>query len=178
VEDRWKNHHGLDQLMADGIVQIAPDSTGKKVDVTELAVGANTIERQRINISSPTDPNGHAEVMNEPPPSPDTTYALLVRAIQEDNAYTQELLAQIASVLSSLSTPAVNANVTYRGLNVIQQNATGLQCTASLTTPNTAIVAGATTITPWQTNALVVTQNSNFPMNNLPPQHLYGGISV
>ena len=34
--------------MADGIVQLAPDSTGKKVDTSEIAVGTNTVERQRI----------------------------------------------------------------------------------------------------------------------------------
>lgn len=38
--------------MADGIVQVAPDSTGKKVDTSELTVGANTVERQRIVIAS------------------------------------------------------------------------------------------------------------------------------
>jgi len=34
--------------MADGIIQVLPDSTGKKVDTSELTVGANTVERQRI----------------------------------------------------------------------------------------------------------------------------------
>ncbi len=38
--------------MADGIVQVAPDNTGKKVDTSELTVGANTVERQRIVIAS------------------------------------------------------------------------------------------------------------------------------
>lgn len=38
--------------MADGIVQVAPDSTGKKVDTSELTVGANTVERQRIVLAS------------------------------------------------------------------------------------------------------------------------------
>lgn len=37
--------------MADGIVQVAPDSTGKKIDSSELTVGANTVERQRIVIA-------------------------------------------------------------------------------------------------------------------------------
>jgi hypothetical protein len=39
--------------VADGIVQVAPDSTGKKVDTSEITVGANTVERQRINIADP-----------------------------------------------------------------------------------------------------------------------------
>lgn len=37
--------------MADGVVQVAPDSTGKKVDTAEITVGANTVERQRIVIA-------------------------------------------------------------------------------------------------------------------------------
>jgi hypothetical protein len=38
--------------MADGIVQVAPDSTGKKIDSSEITVGANLVERQRIVIAS------------------------------------------------------------------------------------------------------------------------------
>jgi len=38
--------------MADGVIQVAPDSTGKKVDTSEITVGANTVERQRIVIAS------------------------------------------------------------------------------------------------------------------------------
>lgn len=41
--------------MADGFVQVAPDNpAGKKIDNSELTVGANTVERQRINIADPT----------------------------------------------------------------------------------------------------------------------------
>lgn len=63
--------------MADGLIQVPVDSTGKKVDTTELAVGANNVERQRINVSSPTDANGHAEVKNTQPAS--TDYGLVTR---------------------------------------------------------------------------------------------------
>ena len=60
--------------MADGIVQVAPDSTGKKVDTSEITVGSNTVERQRINISDPVIasaiqnvfPAGQARVMLDP----------------------------------------------------------------------------------------------------------------
>lgn len=37
--------------MASGIVQVPTDGVGKKVDTTELTVGANTVERQRINLA-------------------------------------------------------------------------------------------------------------------------------
>jgi hypothetical protein len=36
--------------MADGLVQVPPDSTGKKVDAASLDVGANTVMRQRMVI--------------------------------------------------------------------------------------------------------------------------------
>lgn len=37
--------------MADGYIQVPPDSTGKKTDCEELTVGANTVQRQRIQIA-------------------------------------------------------------------------------------------------------------------------------
>ncbi len=40
--------------MADQVVQLPVDGSGKKVDVSELTVGANTVERQRINVADPT----------------------------------------------------------------------------------------------------------------------------
>ena len=40
--------------MADGIIQVAPDSTGKDVDMTQLTVGSNTVYRQRIQLGGST----------------------------------------------------------------------------------------------------------------------------
>jgi hypothetical protein len=37
--------------LTDGIVQLQPDSSGKKVDTSELSVGTNTVERQRVVIA-------------------------------------------------------------------------------------------------------------------------------
>jgi hypothetical protein len=48
--------------MADGLVQVAPDSTGKKVDASELTVGTNTVERQRIVIADPATATALAPV--------------------------------------------------------------------------------------------------------------------
>lgn len=48
--------------MSDQVVQVATDGSGKKIDVTELTVGANTVQRQRVNLSDPTDANAHAAV--------------------------------------------------------------------------------------------------------------------
>jgi hypothetical protein len=40
--------------MADGFIVVQPDSTGKKVDSTELTVGTNTVERQRLILTGST----------------------------------------------------------------------------------------------------------------------------
>lgn len=41
--------------MADAFIQLPPNSTGLKLDTSELVVGANTVERERINIADPTN---------------------------------------------------------------------------------------------------------------------------
>jgi hypothetical protein len=63
--------------MADGFVQSSPDSTGKKVDTSELTVGANTVERQRTVIADDASAAGLAKVQNGTPGGSD--YGLTVR---------------------------------------------------------------------------------------------------
>jgi hypothetical protein len=48
--------------MADQFVQVPSDSTGKKIDTSELTVGANTVERQRMVISDSTSATALATV--------------------------------------------------------------------------------------------------------------------
>lgn len=36
--------------MADGFIQLAPDSTGKKLDTTELTVNGQVVQRQRLDV--------------------------------------------------------------------------------------------------------------------------------
>lgn len=62
--------------MADGYIQVAPDSTGKKVDNESLTVGANTVLRQRVQVAGAADVE-IARVMNSDPFS--TTYGLATR---------------------------------------------------------------------------------------------------
>lgn len=71
--------------MSDGIVQLQPDSSGKKVDTSEIEVGTNTVERQRINISDPTNPDGHAAV-ELPSSISGNEYGLVVRSFVHDVA--------------------------------------------------------------------------------------------
>ena len=43
--------------MSDQTYQPAAAGTGPKFDLSELTVGANTVERQRINLADPTNLN-------------------------------------------------------------------------------------------------------------------------
>lgn len=63
--------------MADDVVVLAPDSTGKKADMSSLTVGANTVYRQRMNLADPTVAAALALVMNSAPAG--TEYGLVVR---------------------------------------------------------------------------------------------------
>lgn len=83
--------------MADAIVQLATDGTGKKVDTSEITVGANTVERQRINISDPTAAAGLAAVANAQPGASD--YGLTVRPAGDGNVVANAITIPSASVL-------------------------------------------------------------------------------
>lgn len=48
--------------MSDGVVQVLPDSTGKKIDSSELVVGTNTVERQRIVQADPNLPGNLSNI--------------------------------------------------------------------------------------------------------------------
>src|SRR6266567_860676 len=60
--------------MTDQIVQLPLDGNGKKMDTSQLTVGANTVQRQRFNIADPLSPTniatvfapGEARVTQEP----------------------------------------------------------------------------------------------------------------
>lgn len=88
--------------MTDGYVQVQPDSSGKKIDNSELDVGTNTVERQRINVADSEDAEGLAPVLAEDPERHD--YGLAVRIVPhgEDANLTHELLAQILDKLDQL----------------------------------------------------------------------------
>lgn len=49
-------------MAADAYVQLQPDSSGKKVDTTELVVGSNTVERQRIIVADPVQAEQFTQV--------------------------------------------------------------------------------------------------------------------
>lgn len=52
--------------MSDGYVVVPPDSTGKKIDTSELTKPDTTVvERQRVVLADDTDPNRRAGVTAE-----------------------------------------------------------------------------------------------------------------
>jgi hypothetical protein len=67
--------------MANGIVQVAPDSSGKKVDTSELVVGTNSVERQRIVLAGDSVAAALAAILNADPAASD--YGLVTRPIFE-----------------------------------------------------------------------------------------------
>jgi hypothetical protein len=48
----------------DGYIQVAPDSTGKKIDNSEVTVAAQTVYRERINIADPEEAAALAKVQD------------------------------------------------------------------------------------------------------------------
>lgn len=76
--------------MSDGIVQVPPDSTGKKIDNSELVVAPvatpqspNTVERQRIVLADSDDPAGLVPVKRRQP-SP-VEAGMFVRVVPQDD---------------------------------------------------------------------------------------------
>lgn len=99
--------------MTDQVVSLQPDGTGKKVDVTELTVGGNTVERQRINVSDHTDANAHAVVKSTTPFPSD--YGLAVRPTPDSDLATstvQQLLRQILEALRGANLRQDSVSVT------------------------------------------------------------------
>lgn len=65
--------------VTDQIVQVPPDSTGKMIDNSELTVGSNTVERQRVNVADPSDAAGLSAVLAGHPAADE--YGQVVRVV-------------------------------------------------------------------------------------------------
>lgn len=66
--------------MADGYLQVYPDSTGKRVDASELTVNALTVERQRVNLADGTGATNIAAIVA---PYTQGAYGLAVQRFQD-----------------------------------------------------------------------------------------------
>lgn len=102
--------------MTDAVVQLNPDGTGKNVDNESLAVGANTVYRQRVQIAGALAAE-IARVLNTAPTG--TEYAQVTRSIisgAELNVLAIEsqkqtaLLRSIIVLLSSMTNIDVEEN--------------------------------------------------------------------
>jgi hypothetical protein len=86
----------------DGVVRVAPDSIGKRIDNSEVTrADGLPYERQRVNLSDPSEPNAHAAVRGE-----DGRGVLLVGGdvlteLRHLNASVAELLALLKLFLAS-----------------------------------------------------------------------------
>lgn len=65
--------------MANGSVQVNPDSTGKKIDMSELTVAGTIVERERVVIADDSDPAALTKVQTTPVAG--TEYGLVTRNI-------------------------------------------------------------------------------------------------
>jgi len=51
--------------MTDNYVQVPPNSSGLKIDTSEITVGGNTVERQRIVIADPSNGSNFLSVSTD-----------------------------------------------------------------------------------------------------------------
>src|SRR5438093_119856 len=105
--------------MADSYVQVAPDSTGKKLDTSQLTQDSgDVVQRQRASIADDTNVNAHAKVVNTSPES--TDFGLAVRIIADKLGGTQapilEVLQEILQELILLR-EAVESMGAFAGRN-------------------------------------------------------------
>lgn len=55
--------------MSDAFIQVDPDGSGKKMDTSEVTVGAHSVHRERVVISDPATAGNHAGVLDAEPAS-------------------------------------------------------------------------------------------------------------
>lgn len=91
--------------MADGIIQLPEDGTGKKRDASELTVGGNTVERERLVIADPTNAAGLTKVINTNPAG--TEYASIIRPVIPQRTGARNPIILYCDEINSLSTEAL-----------------------------------------------------------------------
>lgn len=138
--------------MADSNIQVPADSTGKKVDTSQITVAGQSVERQRIVIASDTISDGVALVLGSTPAFTDK--GLVVRNIPSG---TQDItgavsLAAGTQVIGSINN--ISATVTVAGTIFLGAS------TANFGTLNnvsaTVIVAGAISLAAGTSNIGII----------------------
>lgn len=132
--------------MSDGLVQVAPDSTGKKIDTTELTVGANTVERQRVIIGGSTA-SGLVDTLSSSPAG--TEIALPTREVgQTQGSATSSQTGPLVQGAVTVDCPAYTTGQTdplslntSGGLRVATSKIDIIQSNATIATSGSATVA-------------------------------------
>jgi hypothetical protein len=123
--------------MANSYIQVPVDGSGKKVDTTQLAVGANTVERERDQIAG-TNADDLAEVTDTDPSS--TDHGLTVRAVNVRNPIrdTRSSAALAAGSSVDLDGTTIASGKTGKLQAVILASTAGL-CRFEIKTRNGAV---------------------------------------
>lgn len=133
-----------------GTIQLAPDSTGKIIDTSELTVSAKVVERQNCAIADPTTAAAIAAVMNSAPAG--TEYGVNVRQTGAPPLPTaaskykaRDLAGTVQTVKGSAGTLFVLSVINTSGASAYVQvfDALSGNVTLGTTTPDVEILVAA-----------------------------------
>ena len=120
--------------MTDQYVQVNADGVGKKVDTTELTVGANTVERQRIHLAGGAA-DELADVKNAAPSI--SAYGLVARTIPIAAATP----AQSSVTASATNVTLLSANTSRLGATIYNDADKALYVKLGATASTTSFTA-------------------------------------
>jgi hypothetical protein len=122
--------------VADQILKLPDDTanTGRKLDASELTVGVQVVERERINIADPADPLGLAAVKNSTPAG--TEYGEIVRLagpIPAGASVIGHVVVDSAGNVSVTSLPSLPAGTNVIGHVIIDSGVVSITGSVAVT---------------------------------------------
>jgi len=118
--------------MSDGFVRVPQDSNGKRIDTSEITVGSNTVERQRIIFADPSNPSGLTAVLNASPAVDD--FGVVTRQIP-----TIAPVSDVTSVAASISSVTLlSANDNRKGASFYNDSSSFLYLKMGTSASNTS----------------------------------------
>lgn len=157
-------------------MQVPPDSTGKKVDTTEITVGANVVDRQRVSIGDPTVGEPGATVAVAAPfggtgglVTRNIPYGPPLPAPNRDATPGQVMFVEdFANGITGMfndgcGTASVDNNITFNGLPTVRLDPQGYSSTAGATGGTATLTLGGSqaTYTVGGTGTLVGTSTGS-----------------
>jgi len=125
---------------APGFVQVAPDSTGKKIDTCEVSTASGTVERQGICVGDPADGSGLCAVRQDNAQSAtDYSLAVHVRQVLDVALSVLQPLRSLARALALAPDPSTGR------LRVLVDAITGSLTLATVTTVSTVTTCSTVT---------------------------------